>query len=62
MKTEDVVRVIDSIHGTDDTVILEKLLSRIFAQWPGDSDVQLLATRIRRKIELLRRPPGATEA
>lgn len=62
MKTEEVVRVIDSVHGTDDTQALEQLLSRIFAQWPGDADVELLATRIRRKIEQLRQQPGAPQA
>jgi hypothetical protein len=50
-------RVIDSLHGTDDRQALEQLLNRIFTRWPGDSDVERLAARIRRKIDGLSRPP-----
>jgi hypothetical protein len=60
MRRDDVARVIDALQGTDDIQALEQLLQRIFAQWPGDSDVQLLASRIRRKIDESRQREGGT--
>lgn len=60
MKREDIARVVDSLQGTDDVQALEQLLQRIFVRWPGDSDVQQLASRIRRKIDGLRQQEGRT--
>lgn len=60
MRKDDIARVIDSLQGTDDVRALEQLLQRIFTQWPGDSDVQRLATQIRRKLDRLRQQEGRT--